>query len=89
MRGRDPTSLDRQSNQRNDLMEINLDLVSWLAPAWALFSLAITVATWALAKPRVDSPGWVTACNALLCFSPPLNVLVLALIAIKDIRPEK
>ena len=69
-------------------MEINLSLLYRLAPAWLLFSTAITVTTWALARRRVDSPGWVTACNALLSVSPPLNILVLALVATRDLRTD-
>ena len=70
-------------------MSIDVHTLAWLVPAWLVLSFLVTCITWFLARHRVDAPGWVTACNALLCFFPPLNVLVLALVAAKDVRKSE
>ena len=67
-------------------MGMNVDVLFLLAPLWMLFSVTITAATWKLAQTRVDSPGWLTLCSALLGFFPPLNLLILTFLAIRDAR---
>lgn len=53
--------------------------------AWAVLVLALDLAvalvTWRVARRRVSAAGIVTGCNLLLGLVPPLNLLVLALLA--------
>ncbi len=52
-----------------------------LGIGWLIASAAITVATGIAARRRVDSPGLLTVCSALLAAFPPFNLLILAAVA--------
>jgi hypothetical protein len=59
-------------------LDINVSLAGQIFFLLLLTNGIVTAATWATARKKVDSPRLLTACNALLGFFPPLNVLVLA-----------
>lgn len=48
---------------------------------WIGLALVVTVLTALTARRKVDSPGLLIACSALLGLFPPFNLLVLAALA--------
>lgn len=67
-------------------MNIDSDAVGWIAGLWLTQALLATGLTWMISRPRVQSPGLVTAWNLLLALFPPFNLLVLALLSTMDRR---
>ncbi len=67
-------------------MDINVSLAGQIFLLLLLTSSIVSAATWSVAKKKVDSPRLLTICNAVLGFFPPLNILVLAGLAMLDGR---
>ena len=47
-----------------------------------IFGLLISAVTWKVAGSKVDSPRLVTGCSLALGLFPPLNLLLLSLLAL-------
>ena len=62
-------------------MDINTSLAGQLFMLVLLTNMAVVFATWAESRNKVGSPRLLTVCNAILGFFPPLNILVLARLA--------
>jgi hypothetical protein len=62
-------------------MDINTSLAGQLFVLVLLTNLAVVFATWAESRNKAESPRLLTVCNAILGFFPPLNILVLARLA--------
>ena len=59
-------------------MDINASLASQIFLLLLMTNGIVSAATWSVARKKVDSPRLLTVCNAVLGFFPPLNILVLA-----------
>ena len=59
-------------------MDINASLASQIFLLLLMTNCIVSAATWSVARKKVDSPRLLTVCNAILGFFPPLNILVLA-----------
>ncbi len=68
-------------------MDINTRLAGQLFAVLFIANAAIAAVTWIVARKKIDSPILVTGCNMILGFFPPLNILVLARLAMVPNRP--
>jgi len=59
-------------------LDINASLASQIFLLLLVTNGIVSAATWSVARKKVDSPRLLTVCNAVLGFFPPLNILVLA-----------
>ena len=59
-------------------MDINASLASQIFLLLLVTNGIVSAATWSVARKKVDSPRLLTVCNAVLGFFPPLNILLLA-----------
>jgi hypothetical protein len=69
-------------------LDVNITFASQLFLLLFVANIVVISMTWTKAKRKVDSPRLLTACNAILGFFPPLNILVLARLAMIDDRKE-
>ena len=67
-------------------MDVSLGFASQLFFLLFVSNIIIVAVTWTRAKRKIDSPRLLAACNAILGFFPPLNILVLAWLAMIDDR---
>ncbi len=56
--------------------------MSGLLTLAVIFALLISGITWRFAQHRVDSPRLLTGCSLALGLFPPLNLLLLSLLAL-------
>jgi hypothetical protein len=68
-------------------MDINTRLAGQLFVLLFITNAAIAALTWVVARKKTDSPTLLTCCNMMLGFCPPLNILVLARLAMVPNRP--
>lgn len=68
------------------MISFDVSTLAWLAGAWLIASGLITLGTWKVASQGTRSPAAITICSALLAFFPPLNILLLALMSIWNLR---
>ena len=59
-------------------MDINASLACQIFLLLLVTNGIVSAATWSVARKKVDSPRLLTVCNGVLGFFPPLNILVLA-----------
>lgn len=69
-------------------MDINSILAGQLVLIVVTVNLVTTALTWQVGKRKVDSPGLLACCNAALGFLPPMNILVLTVLAMLPRRPD-
>jgi hypothetical protein len=62
-------------------MTISSGTLWTLGIGWLAAAAAITAVTGIAARRRLDSPGLLTICSALLAAFPPFNLLILAAVA--------
>ena len=67
-------------------LDVSMGLASQLFLLLFIANFIIVAVTWTKAKRKIDSPRLLAACNAILGFFPPLNILVLAWLAMIDDR---
>lgn len=68
------------------MTSMDVSMLTWLAVGWAVYSVAVTLGTWTVARTRVQSPLRITMLNLLLSLFPPVNLLVLAALSVMDRR---